>query len=80
MRIYARNKIAPGMEIEFLAPGREPVVMRVPAEGLLDEKGKPVEQINHPAHEFSLPCNVEIPHGAMIRAQMKRAGVRVAQA
>ncbi|XCB29389.1 hypothetical protein RQN30_09170 [Arcanobacterium hippocoleae] len=48
------------------------MVMSVPDTGLLDEKGKPVEQINHPAHEFSLPCDLEIPGGAMIRARMKR--------
>lgn len=70
--IYARNKIVPGMEIEFLAPSIAPIALNLPTEGILDEKMKPVTQINHPAHEFSFPCEIAIPRGAMIRAEMKR--------
>lgn len=72
LTIWARNKITPGMEIEFLAPGCAPMAMLVPSDGLCDEKGRPVAEINHPAHEFSLPCAVEVPIGAMIRARMER--------
>lgn len=75
LRIFARNKIAPGMEIEFLAPARPPIKYRVPAAGLCDGEGNPVDQINNPAHEFSLPLlGAEyIPAGAMIRARVKQA-------
>ncbi|MCI5825790.1 MAG: U32 family peptidase [Arcanobacterium sp.] len=56
LRIFARNKIAPGMEIEFLAPGgRAPLQYRVPNVGLQNAEGEPVSEINNPAHEFSLP-------------------------
>lgn len=67
--IYAKNKISPGMDIEFLFPGHAPIVYRVPAEGLRDENGQAVAEINHPAHEFSMPFHRGIPSGAMIRAQ-----------
>ncbi|WP_124054601.1 peptidase U32 family protein [Arcanobacterium ihumii] len=72
--LYAKNKITPGMEIEFLFPNHAPVVFQVPEQGLKDERGHAVEEINHPAHEFSMPFNVDfgdVPAGAMIRAKMR---------
>lgn len=78
LHIYAKNKISPGMDIEFLFPGHAPVVYHVPAEGLRDENGDPVGQINHPAHEFSLPCDRAIPTGAMIRAQVRARSLPLA--
>lgn len=67
--LHSKNKLAPGKQMEFLFPGSAPVVMEVPAEGLQDDKGKPVETINHPARTFSMPCEQEIPVGAMIRVR-----------
>lgn len=65
--LHSKNKLAPGKEMEILFPGRAPVVMEVPARGLQDVKGRVVETINHPARIFSMPCDIEIPKGAMIR-------------
>lgn len=73
--LFSRNKIEPGQTIEFLLPRTAPIPYVVPQEGLLDEYGHAVETINHPAHKFSIPCEVEIPTGVMIRAQSK-AGLR----
>ncbi|MDY5584899.1 MAG: U32 family peptidase [Arcanobacterium sp.] len=72
-RIYllAKNKITPGMELEFLFPNHEPVKYIVPETGLADEKNHAVEEINHPAKEFSLPGEVFIPEGAIIRTRMR---------
>ncbi len=72
LHLHSKNKISPGVEIEFLFPGHKPVVYRVPSEGILDEEGNPVPEINHPANEFSMPCPFPIPAGAMIRTEMKR--------
>ena len=70
VRLLSKNKIAPGMEIEFLVPGGvAPIVYTVPDSGILDGEGSPVAEINNPAHEFSLPIAVELPAGAMIRAR-----------
>lgn len=69
LSFHAKNKLTPGNEVEILFHGSEPVKVVVPAEGLRDEKGKPVEEINHPAHVFSMPCEREIPVGAMIRVR-----------
>ncbi|WP_217701599.1 U32 family peptidase [Schaalia sp. Marseille-Q2122] len=80
LHIYAKNKISPGMDIEFLFPGHAPIVLRVPDQGLLDEAGEPVAEINHPAHEFSLPCDQAIPRGAMIRARLRARTLPVSAA
>lgn len=78
VKIFARNKITPGSIIEFLIPRQKPIVYQVPEIGLWDADGIEVPAINHPAHEFSLPCPHPIPTGAMIRTQTK-AGLRRAQ-
>lgn len=72
--LYAKNKITAGMEIEFLFPNHAPVVFKVPEQGMKDERGHAVTEINHPAHEFSMPFNADfgdVPAGAMIRAKMR---------
>lgn len=71
--LHSKNKIEPGMTIEFLFPGHAPVEYVVPERGLLDDDGNEVDMINRPAKEFSIPCPTPIPTGAMIRAQMRRA-------
>lgn len=67
--ILARNKITPGTPMEFLIPGCEPVSWTLPAHELRDQAGLVVTEINHPAHEFTLPCPLRIPSGAMIRTR-----------
>lgn len=68
--IHSKNKITPGMDIEFLFPGQAPVVYRVPDSGLCDADGQEVSEINRPAHEFSMPLASAVPMGAMIRTYM----------
>ena len=71
LNILARNKITPGMKIEFLLPGGcPPLAYSVPQSGLRDRYGKEVPEINFPAHEFSLPCDKEIPAGALMRTRV----------
>lgn len=70
--IHSKNKISPGMAIEFLFPGEEPYVYEVPMAGLWDAEGNEVVEINRPAHEFSLPIDRFVPAGTMIRTAMKR--------
>lgn len=65
--LFSRNKIVPGATIEFLLPGKAPISYVVPSEGLWDETGAEVAEINHPAHEFSMPFPESLPTGAMIR-------------
>ncbi|MDO5048849.1 MAG: U32 family peptidase [Actinomycetaceae bacterium] len=67
--LHSKNKLAPGKEMEILFPGSAPISMEVPADGLQDDKGNPVETINHPARTFSMPCDIEVPVGAMIRVR-----------
>lgn len=69
--ILAKNKMTPGMPIEFLIPGRAPITFTLPACGFWDEKRHNVEEINYPAHEFSFPCSLAVPAGAMIRAKAR---------
>lgn len=71
--LWAKNKIEPGREIEFLLPGQAPIKYQVPPQGLLDQAGQEVTAINNPAHEFSLPCPIMIPAGAMIRSESAAA-------
>ncbi|MCF2707426.1 U32 family peptidase [Arcanobacterium haemolyticum] len=72
VELLAKNKIVPGMEIEFLAPFAEPTAMIVPETGLVDEDGRAVEQINNPAHRFGIPSEMRIAAGAMIRAKVRQ--------
>lgn len=78
LHIYAKNKISPGMDIEFLFPGHAPIIYRVPTEGLLDENGEAVAEINHPAHVFSLPFHQAVPAGAMIRGRVRSRTLPIA--
>ncbi|MFY9262176.1 MAG: U32 family peptidase [Actinomycetaceae bacterium] len=72
-RVYllAKNKIAPGAHVEFLFPNHEPVVLIAPADGILDDEGNPVAEINHNSRIFSIPCPEPIPAGAMVRVKMR---------
>lgn len=70
--IMSRNKIEPGQLVEFVLPGREPMVYTVPGSGLRDADGETVALINNPAHVFSLPCPVEVPANAAMRSRTKR--------
>lgn len=76
LRLHAKNKLAPGKEMEILFPGSAPVAMAVPADGLQDADGNPVAEINFPAREFSMTCPVPVPVGAMVRvrARLHHAG------
>lgn len=69
--IHSKNKITPGMSVEFMFPGQAPVVYTVPSNGLHDADGQEVPEINRPAHEFSLPLDLPVPQGAMIRTRMR---------
>ncbi|MDO5033995.1 MAG: U32 family peptidase [Actinomycetaceae bacterium] len=69
LELHSKNKLAPGKEMEILFPGEPPIKMEVPSEGLQDAQGRPVEEINHPARTYSMPCEREIPVGAMIRVR-----------
>lgn len=75
--IMSRNKIEAGQEVEFLLPGREPLVYTVPGD-LRDEAGQPVEAINNPAHVFSMPCPEPVPLNAAIRSRTKHPTLKAA--
>ncbi|EPD32558.1 hypothetical protein HMPREF9306_02130 [Propionimicrobium lymphophilum ACS-093-V-SCH5] len=70
--LHSKNKICPGDEVEFLFPGSQPLKLKVPFEGILDENGNAVTEINNHAKTFSIPCHDDIPSGAMIRIKMNR--------
>lgn len=69
--IHSKNKITPGMVVEFMFPGEPPLAYTVPAEGLWDADGVEVADINRPAHEFSLPLPRPVPAGAMLRTRLR---------
>lgn len=69
--IHSKNKITPGMMVEFMFPGSAPVVYQVPSDGLWDEQRQVVPEINRPAHEFSMPLDRPVPAGAMLRTRMR---------
>ncbi|WP_165216705.1 U32 family peptidase [Schaalia sp. ZJ1691] len=70
VEFLAKNKITPGMTIEFLAPFCAPTTLVVPGDGLVDADGCPVAEINNPARRYGIPCDIRIPEGAMIRARV----------
>lgn len=72
VELLAKNKMTPGMRIEFLIPYSSPVHLVVPSVSLRNEDGEEVPEINNPAHYFTLPCPTPIPVGAMIRAETPR--------
>lgn len=71
LTVLSRNKIVPGQQVEFLVPGTEPILFEIPSAGIRDEAGEMVSEINHPAHEFSFPCERAIPPGAMLRGKAR---------
>ncbi|MCD4549288.1 peptidase U32 family protein [Schaalia sp. lx-260] len=72
VQLLAKNKITPGMTIEFLAPFSSPTQLVVPSSGLVDANGEAVPEINNPARYYAIPCPTRIPTGAMIRAKVVR--------
>lgn len=72
LTLMSRNKIEPGQLIEFLIPGREPVDYTVAAGGMEDADGNPVEEINNPAHVFSMPLPFSVPEHSMLRSRAKQ--------
>lgn len=70
--IMSRNKIEPGQTVEFLLPGRAPLVYVVPDHGIRDADGNDVPMVNNPAHVFSLPLDVEVPVNAALRSRTKK--------
>lgn len=72
LTLMSRNKIEPGQLIEFLIPGREPVDYTVAAGGMEDADGNPVEEINNPAHVFSMPLPFAVPEHSMLRSRAKQ--------
>lgn len=77
--LISRNKILPGDAVEVLAPHEPPFELEIPATGIRNETGEPVTEINHPAHEFSLPSPRPIPVGAMLRRKANRPQVTLVQ-
>lgn len=71
LTVLSRNKMVPGQQVEFLIPGTEPILFEIPPAGIRDEAGETVSEINHPAHEFSFPCERTIPPGAMLRGKAR---------
>ena len=71
LTVLSRNKMVPGQQVEFLMPGTEPIPFQIPSAGIRDETGEMVNEINHPAHEFSFPCAQIIPPGAMLRGKAR---------
>lgn len=71
LTVLSRNKIVPGQQVEFLIPGTEPILFEIPPTGIRDEVGETASEINHPAHEFSFPCERSIPPGAMLRGKAR---------
>ncbi|GGI14071.1 collagenase [Galliscardovia ingluviei] len=68
LTIMSRNKIEPGQRIEILLPGTEPLVWQLPAEGIEDADGNPVDVIRHPARVYSFPFPHNLPENAMLRS------------
>lgn len=72
LTIMSRNKIVPGQRIEILLPGVEPLEYALPAEGIQDADGNPVEDIRHPARVYSFPFPHDLPVNAMLRSPLER--------
>lgn len=73
LRLFVRNKIEPGNELEILLPRLAPIKLVVPEDGLEDADGNPITMMNHPAREYSLPCEFSVPSGAMVRTRSRLA-------
>ena len=66
-RLYVtqRNRFFEGDELEIMVAGAQPVSVRV--EGLLDDKGEPIDVAPHPMMKCSFKCDFDIHPGALVR-------------
>lgn len=66
-RVYVtqRNRFFEGDELEIMVAGAEPLTVKV--EGLLNEKGEPIDVAPHPMMKCSFICDADIHPGALIR-------------
>ena len=66
-RVYVtqRNRFFEGDELEIMVAGSEPLTVKV--EGLLNEKGEPIDVAPHPMMKCSFICDADIHPGALIR-------------
>ena len=76
--LMSRNKIEAGQLVEFVLPGRAPYAYTVPAGGFRDEHGMWVQEINNPAHVFSMPCPEPVPVNAAMRSRTRQATMKAA--
>lgn len=60
-----RNRFFKGDELEILAPDREPIVYK--ADRIINEQGEEVEVANIATMKFSIPFNLVVPTGTIIR-------------
>lgn len=65
--VYAtqRNRFFAGDTVEILAPGRQPVSMKL--EEIYNSEGERIETVNHAMMHFSFPCAEDFPAHAIIR-------------
>lgn len=68
-RIYAvqRNRFFVGDEVEIFSPKTKPVIIKITE--ILNEEGESVESANHAMMKFSVPCDIEFPHDAIMRVK-----------
>lgn len=66
-RVYVtqRNRFFEGDELEIMVAGAEPLTVKV--EGLLNEKGEPIDVAPHPMMKCSFVCDADIHPGALVR-------------
>ena len=74
--LMSRNKIEADQLVEFVLPGRAPYAYTVPAGGFRDEHGMWVQEINNPAHVFSMPCPEPVPVNAAMRSRTRQATMK----
>lgn len=68
--IECKNKLKANQEFEILIPGAAPLALTLPAEGILDAKGNPVDEIRQNNCLYSFPLATQVPKNAMLRARM----------
>ncbi len=64
-----RNRFFAGDTVEILAPGREPVSLKL--EEIFNADGEKIETVNHAMMEFSFPCEFQFPANSLIRLPVK---------
>lgn len=73
-RLYLRqrNRVGEGETLEALAPSVPPFA--VAAVDLRDGDGNAISETPHPDMAFSLPCERELPPGALLRRRREKGG------